>query len=169
MIALTLPLAPAPTTKAPAAIIYRIESPPRSSTRSWVRARPWPQSEPTRSRSPRPPPLHHALQVVPHQPPLHTLRRPPIRPLLACKRGHRWKRISQEMLHGVAGTHDPAIIRHAPRLDHVRVPFLPPPEAVEPVDQLGRADHDVPPLDFITKLVNDPGANLGGHLPAERG
>src|SRR5439155_12302658 len=27
----------------------------------------------------------------------------------------------------------------------------------------------MPPLDFITELVDDPGANLGGHLPAEGG
>ena len=71
------------------------------------------------------------------------------------------------MLDAITGTHDPTIIRHAPRLDHVGVPFLPAPEPVEPVDQLARADDHVPPLDFITKLVDDPGANLGRHLPAE--
>src|SRR5437867_7484452 len=119
------------------------------------------------SSTPRPPLLHDPLEIVPHKPPLHRLWRPPIRALLAGEDVDRGERVPAPVFDGVTCCHHPAITRHAPRLNHVRVPLLPAPEAIEPVDQLRRADDDVSPLDFITKLVDDPGANLGGHLPAE--
>src|SRR5439155_20496998 len=100
--------------------VARASSPPRSGNR---------QAPAPVLPSPRPPFLHHALKIVPHEPSLHALRRPPIRALLAGEDVNGGKGVTQPVLTSIPRGHDPRIIRHDPRLDHVRVAFLAAPQS----------------------------------------